>query len=216
MNKMLFVLIVIFLPIFTLLQIVDSSVFNLNFYEKKYEQYNIEDVTGKNSDELIIITEDLLNYLHQRDLELKNKDEYSNRDIIHLVDVKDLFQKGFLIKRLSFIISITAMIALYSQNTKNLYKSTYYSSIISLAIILFLLLFSYLNFDKLFTYFHLVLFDNDYWILDPEKDLLIQLFPEGFFIDIFSKIALLFIGIMSIILIISYLLKERKKGGECI
>src|SRR5699024_1623617 len=216
MYKIFFVIIIIFFPIFILLQIIEISTFDLKFYEKKYRQYNIEEVVDKDSEELMVITEDLLNYLRYKDSELRLKEEYSERDLIHLVDVELLFQRGFILKRLSLIISSIAIIFLHMKDKKYLYNSFFYSSILSLGSILVLFILYFIDFDKLFTYFHLLLFNNDYWILDPEKDFLIQIFPEGFFMDIFSKITLLFIGFMSIILIISYLLKERERNGKII
>lgn len=41
-----------------------------------------------------------------------------------------------------------------------------------------------LNFDDWFTVFHLVFFDNDLWLLDVERDRLIQMFPLEFFQDV--------------------------------
>ena len=34
-----------------------------------------------------------------------------------------------------------------------------------------------------FRYFHLISFTNDLWILDPRRDYLIMMFPQGFFFD---------------------------------
>ncbi len=211
MNKIFSAIIIIFSPIFILLQIVEISAFDFKFYEKKYRQYNIEEVVDKDSEELMVITEDLLNYLRYKDSELRLKEEYSERDLIHLIDVKFLFQRGFILKRISLIISSIAIIMLHMKNKKYLYNSFIYSSILYLSSVLVLFILYFIDFDKLFTYFHLVLFNNDYWILDPRKDFLIQIFPEGFFVDIFSKITLLFIGFMSIILIISYFTKGERK-----
>ena len=39
------------------------------------------------------------------------------------------------------------------------------------------------NFDQLFLQFHLFSFTNELWQLDPTKDYLIMLFPQGFFYD---------------------------------
>ena len=50
-------------------------------------------------------------------------------------------------------------------------------------------LFSLLGFDRLFLYFHLVSFSNDLWILDPSRDYLIAMFPQGFFFDATMLIA---------------------------
>jgi integral membrane protein (TIGR01906 family) len=38
-------------------------------------------------------------------------------------------------------------------------------------------------FEQMFTQFHLIMFHNLYWLLDPSKDYLIMLFPEGFWVD---------------------------------
>jgi len=40
-----------------------------------------------------------------------------------------------------------------------------------------------LGFDQLFLKFHLISFTNKLWQLDPAKDYLIMLFPQGFFYD---------------------------------
>ncbi len=40
-----------------------------------------------------------------------------------------------------------------------------------------------LGFDQLFLQFHLLSFANDFWQLDPTRDYLIMLFPQGFWYD---------------------------------
>ena len=42
-------------------------------------------------------------------------------------------------------------------------------------------------------------FNNDLWILDPSTDMLINIVPEGFFMDTAERIAFLF-GSLSLIL----------------
>ena len=42
---------------------------------------------------------------------------------------------------------------------------------------------SLFNFDRLFLQFHLLSFSNDLWLLDPSRDYLIMLFPQGFWYD---------------------------------
>ena len=43
---------------------------------------------------------------------------------------------------------------------------------------------SIFGFERLFIRFHYLVFTNPYWMLDPSKDYLIMLFPEGFWQDI--------------------------------
>jgi integral membrane protein (TIGR01906 family) len=49
---------------------------------------------------------------------------------------------------------------------------------------------SLVDFDRLFLQFHLVSFDNDLWILDPTRDNLIMMFPQGFWYDSAIRLAL--------------------------
>ena len=39
------------------------------------------------------------------------------------------------------------------------------------------------GFDRLFLMFHQISFTNDFWQLDPRRDYLIAMFPQGFFFD---------------------------------
>jgi integral membrane protein (TIGR01906 family) len=54
---------------------------------------------------------------------------------------------------------------------------------ITLALTLALGLGAFLNFNQLFLQFHLISFANEFWLLDPTKDYLIMLFPQGFWYD---------------------------------
>jgi integral membrane protein (TIGR01906 family) len=59
------------------------------------------------------------------------------------------------------------------------------------------------NFYEVFVKFHLLFFHNDYWILDPKTDLMINILPEGFFFDTVKMIGMTFGIILSILLILS-------------
>lgn len=51
-----------------------------------------------------------------------------------------------------------------------------------------------IDFTKYFTYFHLLFFDNDLWILDPQRHVLIQMLPETFFRNTAIKIGQTAVG----------------------
>ena len=53
-----------------------------------------------------------------------------------------------------------------------------------LLIAVILIIFIAADFDRAFTVFHLLFFTNDLWILDPATDLLVNIVPFNFFIDI--------------------------------
>ncbi|MCC7105778.1 MAG: DUF1461 domain-containing protein [Chloroflexi bacterium] len=45
------------------------------------------------------------------------------------------------------------------------------------------------DFTSLFIQFHQVMFRNDLWMLDPARDALLLLFPEGFWLGVTLRIA---------------------------
>ena len=70
-----------------------------------------------------------------------------------------------------------------------------------------------LDFDRFFLQFHLISFTNDLWQLDPTKDYLIMLFPQGFWYD-----ATLFFAVLTLVLAVilagvagGYLLITRRR-----
>jgi integral membrane protein (TIGR01906 family) len=53
----------------------------------------------------------------------------------------------------------------------------------SILLVMMLGVLALIDFNWLFTQFHLLSFTNDLWLLDPATDYLIMLFPEGFWSD---------------------------------
>jgi integral membrane protein (TIGR01906 family) len=54
---------------------------------------------------------------------------------------------------------------------------------LTIAIMLALGIGTLFNFEQLFIQFHMLSFTNTLWQLDPSRDYLIMMFPEGFFRD---------------------------------
>ncbi len=77
---------------------------------------------------------------------------------------------------------------------------------------MFLILIFYLiilfNFNNVFNYFHLISFNNNYWLLNPEADNLIKMFPEKIFFDL-ARTAILYSFILSLIILIFSILTYR-------
>ena len=51
------------------------------------------------------------------------------------------------------------------------------------SLVLIIVIWAAVNFEGLFYAFHRLLFRNDLWLLDPQKDLLLQLMPLPFFVS---------------------------------
>ena len=212
MRKISAIILIIFLPLFILLKTIEVNTFNKGFYLKSYEKYGVLEVTGRNIDELDRVTIKLLEYIKDESGEEVLKPFFNEREIKHMEDVKILFKYGFNLKKISFVLTLFGIIFLINQNVPRLGRIIFYGPFIWWGAILMLFLLSTMNFNRYFTYFHLIFFDNDLWILNPDTDLLIQMLPEEFFISIFKRIVLSFIIIMSIIQLIGNML--MKKGRD--
>lgn len=222
-NYLFLILLIISLPISLLLTTLEVVAFDTDYFIKKYEEYNIVKDTGITLNDLSEITTKLLDYLKGKEENVvmfknvngKEEQIFEEKEIIHLHDVKMLFSKGFFIRNISVIITLISMIYLYVYDKKKLFKGLILCATIPVSIILILFVFLLLDFNKYFTYFHLVLFDNDLWLLNPNTDILIQMYPLQFFTSIAYKIIFLFI--FQLILVFSvgiYFNKKTKNSIE--
>ena len=142
--------------------------YDIDFYEK--ESGNLE-----NKKEIL---SNLLNYF--KDEEEINNNYYSEKEKLHLFDVKKIIDRTIYF---SYILSMV-FILLMTKFYRNFEKVFIYCGIFA-GIFLAIAFFS--DFNSLFYLFHVVSFDNNYWMLNEESTL-IRLFPEEFFYMAFKKI----------------------------
>ena len=90
-------------------------------------------------------------------------------------------------------------------------KNLFYGLFINHLLLVIIALLAYIDFNKYFTYFHLIFFSNDLWILNPETDLMIQMLPEDFFIGIAIKIMIYYLLYLMMVQLISYLYMKKGK-----
>lgn len=214
MKKFFLILLIIFLPLYIFLKIMEINVFNKSFYIKSYEKYNVEEISGKNLKELGTITEGIFIYLKDKGDEEVLKPYFNTREIKHMEDVKVLFKKGHTLKYISFILSIITILISIKNREWKMAKGIFYRIFIWWGLIGLLLLFVLIDFNKYFTYFHLIFFRNDLWLLDPNTDLLIQMLPEQFFIFIFSRILLFFFIVLAIIQMSCYIIMRKEEDNS--
>lgn len=152
------------------------------------------------------INKQLLTYLKPVGLfENDNSDEiqtefFNNKEKIHLVEVKELIAGFFSILTYFIICFLLLMVILYFLDQKILNSLGIVLLFGGGFTILIILLFAFIMgvggayfgnaFDTAFINFHLTFFKTNTWILNPMTDNLINMFPEGFFYDIFAKIIL--------------------------
>lgn len=211
MKKLCALLLIIAISLLTLVVSIEINAYNKSYYMDSYEKYNISKVTGKSTEELSIITDDIILHLKGHGGDELLSPHFNEKEVLHMRDVQDLFDMARAIKYSGMIVFIVIFLYfIYKKEYLSLGNTLLYGPLFTYFIMIALAILASTDFNKYFTYFHYIFFTNDLWLLDPRRDLMIQMLPEAFFSGIAIRIMLSFLIILSIIQIVGYI--YRRKG----
>ncbi len=128
----------------------------------------------------------------------EEREVFGEREKLHMIDVKILFRQGYRLRNMGIgiiIMSILLILILSHHKKRDMWITMLYSSILPIVLMIFLFILVQIDFYKYFTHFHEIFFTNDLWLLNPKTDVLIQMLPLGFFMDITIGVVSWFIGI---------------------
>ena len=195
---------------------VTSSVFEITFYTDVQKKNDVALKMNITDEELLGVTEiallytkgytnDLSYYINRDD---KKIDLYSQQDKVHMVDVQSLYRTAYnVLLTTSVAFFALAVVLLVKRKEVNVFMLTYTYNKVSGYITMFVLFlggFAYINFNAFWTMFHKVFFSNDLWLMDPRKDVLVNIFPEPLFMALVFKILLRFVIIFAITNVTAY------------
>ncbi len=197
----IFLLITVFFTNFALV------VFDFSHFEEQFDELDRVEATGMEEQELYRVTEEILNYLQlqrqdidiQAEIEGEEQDLFTEREIIHMEDVQDLFAGGYKVLAGAALLLI---VILYfgSSYLQVKYSSSFSARKISLAyllrrgaltslgIMVMVAVVFFMSFDFWYDQLHWWLFDNEYWLLNPEVHNLISIYPVPFFYNTLVRI----------------------------
>ncbi len=222
-NKILAILFSLGFLIGTFLTVIDYACFDRNFYTTFYQENATYQSMGISEDDLDKMTDVLLTYIQDKrdDLSVlisyKNQrvEGFNDREISHMVDVKELYLSAMNVRNTAFIIAFLALILLIFGIGKKagayLFKAFVQVLVAFLAIIGALGLYAVMDFNSFWTNFHHVFFTNDLWLLNPATDRLIMMVPGNFFYALVSKIILITIMFWILSLVLLYVWQKRSK-----
>ncbi len=192
-RTLAYLLFVLCLPVLLLSASIALAANSAWLYKYGFEKYNVSQTTGLAQAELDKAAKGLISYFNSGDEYINLtvvKDSkpfklFNEREIVHLKDVKGLFRLDYLVilATLAYIV-IYSGVVLYLRRWRHLAQGVVTGSVLTLVLMLILGLGALFNFEQLFWQFHLLSFSNEFWQLDPTKDYLIMLFPQGFWYDV--------------------------------
>jgi integral membrane protein (TIGR01906 family) len=201
LSKPFFFIATICLIVAFFLTCLDVISFNRSFYDSEYNKLGVAETIGISGVELKETTTVLLDYIQDKrdDLNVSAKilgqqrQVFNEKEIMHMVDVKILYQNAMFVKMLGWIgcigFGILGIITDKKNALKNGTEMFLMGTVFSLSLIVFLGLYAIIDFEQFWLQFHYIFFTNDLFFLDPSKDILIQMVPSQFFFDLVFRIA---------------------------
>lgn len=172
---------------------ISGAVNSLWLYEYGFQKYGVSQVTGLAPSELDKAAAGLRGYFNSGEATISitvTKDGapftlFNEREVAHLRDVKGLIWLGYrvLLGTLVYSLCYVGLSLFLWRDRRRLAWGLAGGGCLSLGLLLALGLGTLFDFDQLFWQFHLISFANNFWQLDPTRDYLIMLFPQGFWYD---------------------------------
>ncbi|MEF9954506.1 MAG: TIGR01906 family membrane protein [Clostridium sp.] len=214
-----FCLMIIFL--FTSVEVVAYR--TPGYFEKEYTKYNVTADVNMEMDDLLNVTDEMMLFLRgdRDDLHVPTvvggvqREFFNAREIAHMEDVKGLFLAAIALRRACAVIAVLCVVLLLFLRApvkKVLPQMLCIGTGLFLTIAAILVAIISTDFSKYFILFHKIFFDNDLWLLDPSTDLLINIVPEPFFMDIAARISLVFALMTAVLFIICALIHRYYKN----
>lgn len=178
---------------------------NYGFYRKEYEKYQVADTLHMEMKDVMDVTDKMMAYLIGERKELsvvtrvdgREQDFFNEQDRFHMGEVRELFLGGLRLRNflLGAVASLLILLVLWKADMGRILPRAYFVSLSVFGVLTAVLGgLAASNFNKCFTIFHQIFFDNDLWIFDPAEDYMIRMLPEGFFFDFVIRIGSFFVG----------------------
>ncbi len=193
--KLLTVIFVVAVPVFLVTSNVRWAFNSAALYELGFARHDVAQRTGLSDEQLSDAATQIRDYfnsderlLHLRiDFGGETRELFNARETQHMEDVKELVWRTYRVQEgtsLFMLLFVTLGFLVQGRLfAGHLRRLLVYGSGASVAIVGAIGLVSLVAFGPLFRLFHELSFANDLWLLDPSTDVLVQLFPLGFWLE---------------------------------
>jgi len=183
------------LPVWLITASLGWATNSLWLYRYGSEKYNVSQTTALPDAELENIYAELISYFNSDadyiSITVVKDDEsfelFNQGEVIHLRDVKGLIQLDYGVGLGTFVYILAYAGVCLFWKKRRYWRHLAWGLVggggITLGLMLASALGIFFNFDWLFWQFHVISFSNQFWLLDPTKDYLKMLFPDGFFYE---------------------------------
>jgi len=179
------------------------------FYAHEYEKNGTYAVVQMETDDLMAVTAHMIDYMRGKEDTLQVDTRvngevrpfFSEREILHMEDVRGLFDAGRVIQNVSaalFLVTAAFLIWSRKAGVSAMMKGWRAAALATLGVGVLTAVAMVADFDRAFTAFHEIFFNNELWLLDANVDLLVNIVPTPFFMDIAIVIGATFVLVLAV------------------
>jgi integral membrane protein (TIGR01906 family) len=211
-NRIATVVLTLALSLFLISLTVKLTLAFRPLYGYDVENLNIAKDYGMKKEVILKNYNILINYIQDKKITKLSMPDFptSREGEIHFVEVKDIFVK---FNALFYITGLISLVGGFLKLKSKDFKFLKWSSFGLLGIPVILAIPFGINFDKSFTAFHKIFFNNDYWEFDPVKDPIINVLPQEFFFHC-AVMILLMLAFFSFVLYFIYRKNKTKSSAD--
>lgn len=185
------------LQVLLVLAMLFAVTFDRAYYSSEYARLGVYESCGADAETLERATDILLEYLRggadvlsgQGVIDGQQRDIFGEDERAHMVDVKHLFELALVVMLSAGVVAIASVLLAGHDR-----RRTAQGALIGMGLFAVLLVavgtWCALDFNSAFNAFHGLLFDNGLWIMDPNTQFMIRMFPADFFAGMGLRIAL--------------------------
>ena len=194
-------------PLLLICASVTWAVNEIRLYEHGFDTYDVPLVTGIERDDLVAASKEIRGYFNstREPLEIHTRvygeemELFNRREVLHMSDVKRLIWGVYAVGTAAalYILGFLGLGFYLKRGDVGLAaeRGALWGGELTVGVVVLVGLLAVTGFDSLFLFFHEVSFSNDFWKLDPRKDFLVMMFPQGFWFDATMFVALVTVGL---------------------
>ena len=212
MRRLPVVLFAAAVPLLLICASVTWAVNEIRLYEHGFDTYDVPLVTGIEREDLVVAAKEIRGYFNstREPLDVRTRifgeerDLFNHREVLHMHDVKRLIWGVYGLGAAAALYLLAFLClglrlrgrAVGPQVT----RGVVWGAGLTVGVVVLVGLLSVTGFDSLFLFFHEVSFSNDFWMLDPRRDFLVMMFPQGFWFDATMFVAFVTVGLAVLLL----------------
>ena len=230
MNRLAWIptfLFIFAVPLFLVTASVTLACNDPGVNNRGFQKYRISLTSGITEEDLRQVGGQIRHYFNSTDEPLlvntqvygEDRELFNQREVQHMRDVKRLVWWVYAAAIVSgiYLLAATAWgAAVYQRGFLDVLAQRVIRGVaLMVVLVVFVGVFALAGFDTLFLRFHQLAFANDLWQLNPRRDYLLIIFPQGFWFDATMRVvALTVAGAVALTLIAGGHLRWQRKTGR--